>query len=79
MKRMIHAVAAALAALVALALTSAIIYAQVGGGYDLSWSTVDGGGATFSTGGTYSLGGGKPLAWSQGPGVRESFVFTALK
>ena len=31
--------------------------AQVGGGFDLTWNTVDGGGATFSTGGTYSLGG----------------------
>jgi len=26
-------------------------------GYDLSWYTLDGGGATFSTGGSYSLGG----------------------
>ena len=26
-------------------------------GYDLSWYTIDGGGATFSTGGSYSLGG----------------------
>jgi hypothetical protein len=31
--------------------------AQVGGPYDLSWSTIDGGGGTFSTGGPYSLGG----------------------
>lgn len=31
--------------------------AQTGGTYDLAWSTIDGGGATFSTGGTYSLGG----------------------
>jgi|YNPBryunderm2012_1023409.scaffolds.fasta_scaffold01364_2 hypothetical protein len=31
--------------------------AQSGGGYDLSWSTIDGGGATFSSGGSYSLGG----------------------
>jgi hypothetical protein len=31
--------------------------AQTGGPYDLSWSTVDGGGHTFSTGGDYSLGG----------------------
>jgi len=30
--------------------------AQSGGGYDLSWSTIDGG-ATFSSGGSYSLGG----------------------
>jgi len=38
--------------------------AQSGGGYDLSWSTVDGGGYTFSTGGGYSLGGtaGQPDA-----------------
>ena len=31
--------------------------AQSGGGYDLTWSTIDGGGYTFSTGGSYSLGG----------------------
>lgn len=31
--------------------------AQSGGSYDLTWNTVDGGGATFSTGGSYSLGG----------------------
>ena len=31
--------------------------AQSGDGYDLIWSTIDGGGATFSTGGSYSLGG----------------------
>jgi LPXTG-site transpeptidase (sortase) family protein len=40
-----------------------IVLAQ-SGGYDLSWWTVDGGGATFSTGGAYSLGGtiGQPDA-----------------
>ncbi len=27
-------------------------YAQTGGGFDLSWSTIDGGGTTSSTGGT---------------------------
>lgn len=31
--------------------------AQSGGGYDLTWNTFDGGGAMFSTGGNYSLGG----------------------
>ena len=33
-------------------------------GYDLSWYTIDGGGATVSTGGSYSLGGtiGQPDA-----------------
>jgi hypothetical protein len=45
----------ALAAL--LFLLSSVVLAQIGGGYDLTWNTVDGGGATFSTGGGYSLGG----------------------
>ena len=31
--------------------------AQSGGGYDLTWNSIDGGGATFITGGAYSLGG----------------------
>lgn len=31
--------------------------AQSGGGYELLWSTIEGGGATFSTGGGYRLGG----------------------
>jgi hypothetical protein len=31
--------------------------AQSGGGYDLRWNTVDGGGITFATGGSYRLGG----------------------
>jgi hypothetical protein len=37
------------------------------GGYDLSWYTINGGGATFSTGGSYSLGGtiGQPEAVGQ--------------
>jgi hypothetical protein len=38
--------------------------AQSGGGYDLSWHTVNGGGVTFATGGGFSLGGtaGQPDA-----------------
>ena len=38
--------------------------AQSGAPYDLTWSTVDGGGWTFSTGGGYTLGGtiGQPDA-----------------
>lgn len=41
-----------------------IALAQSGGDYDLTWSTVDGGGATFSTGENYTLGGaiGQPDA-----------------
>ena len=69
MKRTISRVSllAALLALVAIALPA---QAQSGNGYDLSWWTVDGGGATFSTGGEYSLGGtaGQPDAalWAGG-------------
>lgn len=54
------------ALIVALALFGLALpaLAQVGGGYDLTWSTIDGGGATFSTDGGYSLGGtiGQPDA-----------------
>ncbi len=44
--------------------TASPALAQAGGPYDLSWSTIDTGGATFSTGGAYSLGGtmGQPDA-----------------
>ncbi len=47
---------------VAVALTLALspaprALAQSGGAYDLTWNSFDGGGATFSTGGAYSLGG----------------------
>jgi len=47
--------------------------AQSGGGYDLTWNTVDGGGATFSTGGGYTLGGtaGQPDA-----GLMEGGAYT---
>ncbi|GIV10453.1 MAG: hypothetical protein KatS3mg019_2544 [Fimbriimonadales bacterium] len=34
----------------------AVASAQSGGGYDLSWWTIDGGGITFATGGVYNLG-----------------------
>ncbi len=40
-----------------LVLLPALALAQTGGGYDLTWSTIDGGGYTFSTGWGYSLGG----------------------
>ena len=40
------------------------VAAQSGGPYDLDWNTVDGGGYTSSTGGSYALGGtiGQPEA-----------------
>ena len=37
---------------------SSLARAQSGGGYDLTWHTVDNGGASFSTGGGYQLSGG---------------------
>jgi len=59
----------ALAVLLALA-AGAAVYAQAGGGYDLTWNTVDGGGAIFASGGGYTVGGtaGQPDAavWSGG-------------
>ncbi len=48
--------AAALAA-AALAVASGLALAQTGGPYNLTWNTVEGGGATFSAGGSYALGG----------------------
>ncbi len=43
--------------LLLLMLLPAVALAQSGGGYDLTWSTVDGGGYTWSEGGGYALGG----------------------
>ena len=50
--------------LAAVLLLVPVVLAQSGGDYDLTWSTVDSGGDTFSTGGDYSLGGtiGQPDA-----------------
>jgi hypothetical protein len=46
-----------LGVLAAMLLVTSVALAQEGDGYDLSWSTVDGGGFTFSSGGGYELGG----------------------
>lgn len=48
-------------------------FAQSGGPYTLTWSTIDGGGATFSEGGGYRLGGtaGQPDA-----GVSAGALYT---
>jgi len=69
------------------------VHAQSGGGYDLTWSTIDGGGAMFSTGGGYSLGGtiGQPdVRWTLeggqftlgggfwGSGARQILVYLPL-
>jgi hypothetical protein len=53
-------------ALAAVSLAAAPAPAQTGGPYDLTWSTIDGGGTMWSTGGVYSLGGtiGQPDAGS---------------
>jgi hypothetical protein len=58
MKRKIFLTLSILGLLViALAVSNAPVTAQSGGTYELSWSTVDGGGAMNLTGGTYSLSG----------------------
>ncbi len=46
------------------------VLAQSGGGYDLSWNTVDSGGGTFSAGEDYRLGGtlGQPDAGAMAGG-----------
>jgi len=51
-------------ALLCCLLLVAVALAERSPGYDLSWWTVDGGGYTFSTGGSYTLGGtvGQPDA-----------------
>ncbi len=79
----------------ALAASPSIASAQTGGGYDLTWNSIDGGGATFSTGGGYSLGGtiGQADAgaasggsyslsggfWSGIPAIYSAFVPLAVK
>lgn len=67
MKRPVILAFTLLFALIALTLFMARVpttHAQTGGTYELTWSTIDDGGATFSTGGTYELGGtvGQPDA-----------------
>jgi len=59
-----HEAGILLTLVVLLLLVGVAVHAQVGGGYDLTWSTVDNGGATFSTGSGTSLGGtvGQPDA-----------------
>ena len=54
-----------LMAIAAVALLSMMCAnAQSGGGYDLTWWTIDSGGVTFATGGSFDLGGtvGQPDA-----------------
>ncbi len=64
----------ALAILILIALTTSQTVrpasAQSGGGYDLTWNTIDGGGVTFSAGGSYLLGGtmGQPDAGAMSGG-----------
>jgi hypothetical protein len=61
----------AIALLGALLALSGLALAQTGGPYDLTWNTFEGSGATFSTGGSYALGGtaGQADAGAQAGGV----------
>jgi hypothetical protein len=56
--------ALALLLVVGLLLVTSMALAQAGGTYDLTWNTIDGGGHTSSSGGTYVLDGtiGQPDA-----------------
>lgn len=58
------------AGLVLGAFAAGVGYAQVGGNFGLTWSTVDSGGGTFSQGGRYNLGGtaGQPDAGTHSGG-----------
>ena len=64
MQRRLRAICLTMLVLVLLFSLAVSAHAQSGGGYDLTWSTIDGGGATWSTGDGYSLGGtiGQPDA-----------------
>ncbi len=63
-RRLVFSALAIIALAIGLAQSSTFVSAQSGGGYDLTWSTVDSGGVMFSAGGGYSLGGtvGQPDA-----------------
>jgi len=66
-----HARLKALTVVLLLSLITLPVLAQSGGTYNLEWSTVDGGGGTFSNGGDWSLGGaiGQPDAGSLSGGT----------
>ena len=61
----------AVSVLLVVLLLIALPVAAKAGAFDLSWNTVDGGGATFSSGGGYQLGGtiGQPDAGGLSGGV----------
>ncbi len=63
-RKIIFSVLGLLALVLALASSNLPIAAQTGGGYTLTWSTIDGGGAMTSAGGAFTLSGtmGQPDA-----------------
>jgi hypothetical protein len=63
-RRQLTLLVALVLCLTAVALPSLPAASQSDSGYELAWFTVDGGGATFSAGGGYELGGttGQPDA-----------------
>ena len=72
MNRKVFLIMLALLILLALSQSGSIVpaSAQSGGGYDLTWNTIDGGGGT-SAGGNYSLSGtiGQPDAGTMSGGA----------
>jgi uncharacterized membrane protein len=71
MKRKKFLILLAFVALTLFIANATSTHAQIGGTYELTWSTLDGGGATSSTGGTYSLDGtiGQPDAGAMSGGT----------
>jgi uncharacterized membrane protein len=71
MKRKLILILLALVALTLFIANATSTRAQTSGTYELTWSTIDGGGATSSTGGTYALDGtiGQPDAGAMSGGT----------
>lgn len=71
LRKHLIAVALSACALALLLLAAPRASSQSGGAYELTWNTIDGGGITFATGGSYQLGGtiGAPDAGAMGGGA----------
>ena len=54
------------------------LFAQTGGGFDLTWSTIDAGGRTSSTGGGFELGGTIGQADAQAPPLMSGGTFELI-
>jgi hypothetical protein len=62
-------------ALATLSTTGSVLKGQSGGGFDLTWSTIDGGGAMNSAGGSFDLSGTVGQPDTQSPPVMTGGSF----